>query len=607
MQKGRNIMNYIDEKFKEVSPISTVERIISILGQLGIELQEIWNDSGLDNCWSLVVAAKGLFPSSNGKGLTKELARASAYGEFMERLQSGLFLYKYQSIQRDPDTNLHSFAPDGKYMTLQEIIDNGEWMDYIIETYGSGLTREKLAQQCKMYAFGNEQILCLPFYSVFEDKYVYLPAGFVEQMYSANGCCVGNSREEAWVHALSEIMERKGSTSLLMSGKSARRIPDEVLNRFPTVVKIIEQIKASGNYDVAVFDTSINGAHPIVSTRIINKDNHTYVVDTGSDPVLEIAIHRTLTEMFQGRNIKTFTAKHSGAMLGSINDIPLAHNVLNLLETGNGMFTVDFFTEELGDHTPFTEFPDNSSKSNTELVHSLLDMYRKMGRPVYVRNYSFLGFNCYKFIIPGYSESRFLRLTEPFQEYLTADNASKVLRYPEKANPVELTILLGYHKQIQSIISKRENFRYLSGIPLWYPAMLPLTLAYAAYTLGRYKEAAAYLKNLRQSAAFGKDKMDYFACVIRYLDLKAAGCSEEKIRIVLRKFYDEKYADQLFDLLDKGSHPFEGQLLRCDCKSCDHCQFAEHCGYNSTKDIIAKAGAVYNRFTEGQARENFII
>ena len=112
-------MNYIDEKFKEVSPISTVERIISILGQLGIELQEIWNDSGLDNCWSLVVAAKGLFPSSNGKGLTKELARASAYGEFMERLQSGLFLYKYQSIQRDPDTNLHSFAPDGKYMTLQ--------------------------------------------------------------------------------------------------------------------------------------------------------------------------------------------------------------------------------------------------------------------------------------------------------------------------------------------------------------------------------------------------------------------------------------------------------------------------------------------------------
>jgi hypothetical protein len=137
--------------------------------------------------------------------------------------------------------------------------------------------------------------------------------------------------------------------------------------------------------------------------------------------------------------------------------------------------------------------------------------------------------------------------------------------------------------------------------------MLPLTLAYAAYTLGRYKEAAAYLKNLRQSAAFGKDKMDYFACVIRYLDLKAAGCSEEKIRIVLRKFYDEKYADQLFDLLDKGSHPFEGQLLRCDCKSCDHCQFAEHCGYNSTKDIIAKAGAVYNRFTEGQARENFII
>lgn len=600
-------MNYIDEKFKEVTPDSTVEKIRGILSELGIEVQEIWNDSGLDNCWSLVVAANGFFPSSNGKGITKELARASAYGEFMERLQSGLFLYKYQSIQRDPDTNLHSFAPDAKYMTLEEIIENGDWMDAIIDTYGCGLTREKLGQQCKMYAFGSEKILTIPFYSLFEDKYVYLPAGFVEQMYSANGCCVGNSRVEAWVHALSEIMERKGSTSLLMSGKSAPRIPDEVLQRFPTVMKILEQIKASGNYDVEIFDTSIGNGHPIVSTRIINKDNHTYVVNTGSDPVLEIAIHRTLTEIFQGRNIKTFTARHSGAMLNSINDIPLAHNVLNLLETGNGMFTVDFFTEELGEEKPFVEFPDNSNKTNAELVHNLLDMYRKINKPVYIRNYSYLGFNCYKFVIPGYSESRFLRLTEPFQEYLTADSAAKTLHHPEASSPAELSILLAYHKQIQTIITKRDNFRYLSGIPLWYPAMLPLSLAYAAYMLGRYKDAIVHLRNLRQSSSFDKEKMEYFACVVRYLELKLAGCAEEKIRIVLRKFYDEKYAGMLFERLDNGSHPFDGFLLRCDCKSCESCPFAQYCGYLSTKDIIAKGGAVYNRFTHGQDKENFII
>lgn len=37
-------------------------------------------------------------------------------------------------------------------MTLEELEESGEWMDPIIATYGNGLTRKKLAQQCKMYA-----------------------------------------------------------------------------------------------------------------------------------------------------------------------------------------------------------------------------------------------------------------------------------------------------------------------------------------------------------------------------------------------------------------------------------------------------------------------
>ena len=55
------------------------------------------------------------------------------------RLQ-GLFFYKYQSIERDEKMNLHVHAPDKKYMTVQELIDNGEWMDYWKEdAEGAGL------------------------------------------------------------------------------------------------------------------------------------------------------------------------------------------------------------------------------------------------------------------------------------------------------------------------------------------------------------------------------------------------------------------------------------------------------------------------------------
>lgn len=600
-------MHHIDEKFKEVSPVQTVEKIRRILSDLGIEIEERWNDSGIDSCWSLIIGAKGMFPTANGKGVTKELARASAYGEFMERLQSGLFLYKFQSINRDPLMHLHTYAPDGKYMTVEEIEENGEWMDPIIETYGGGLTRKKLAQQCKMYACTDGKILTMPFYSLFEDKYVYLPTCFIEQIYSANGCCVGNTREEAWVHALSEIMERKGSVALLSSGGAAPRIPDEVLNKYPTVKRIIDQIKASGKYDIAVFDSSIGNGHPVLTTRIINKKEHTYVVNTASDPVFEIALHRTLTEIFQGRNIETFTSHHGGALLNGITEVPLAHNVLNLLETGNGQFALDFFTEELCCNRTYTEFNDNSTKSNQELLVMMLDLYKALNKPVYVRNYSYLGFNCYKIIVPGFSESRGLRLTEPFQEYILADSAAKTLRNIEQANPVELNILLGFYKQIQSIISRKSNFRFLSGIPVSAPELLPKTIAYAAYKLGQYADAVKFLNMVKNSTQLQEEEIQYFACVTRYLELKAAKKTDEQIRIVLYKFYEEEYVDMLYARLNKGLSPFDGFLLRCDTSSCAECKFRDVCNYNNMKDLLARTGAIYSRFTDGQARENFKI
>jgi len=193
-------MAFIDEKFKDEKPEITVQNIIQKLNSIGITLSEKWNDSKIENCKSLRVSANGLEPGTNGKGVSENFARASAYGEFIERLQSGLFFYKYQSFENDESVFLHSFAPDKKYVTKQELLAEGEWMEPISKRYG--ITKEHIADQCQIYAC-SDKILCLPFYSLFEDKYVYLPAAFIEHIYGSNGCCVGNTREEAWVHALS--------------------------------------------------------------------------------------------------------------------------------------------------------------------------------------------------------------------------------------------------------------------------------------------------------------------------------------------------------------------------------------------------------------------
>lgn len=605
-------MEDINIRFKDMPPEKTVEKIQGILKSLGIELEEKWTDSGIENCCSVHVSVKGVYPFfTNGKGVSKALARASAYGEFIERLQCGLFLYKFQSITRDFSMNLQSYAPDGKYMTMAELEENGEWMDYVVQTYGSSLTRKKLAEQCKVYACTDEdKIWTIPYYSLFENKYVYLPAGFVEHVYSANGCCAGNTREEAWVHALSEMMERRSTITMLTSGKAAPVIPEEVIRRYPVASKILDTIRASGRYDIRVFDFSLGSGLPVVATRIIDKKNHGYIVNTSADPVLEIAIDRTLTEIFQGRKLDTFGSIHDGGTLEEAGAIPMAHNVLNQIENGNGVFSLDFFTEEMSDNGEYVAFEDHRGKNNRQLLEYMLGLYRTLNRPVYVRNYSFLGFPCYQFVVPGFSETRGLRLVEPVCEYALGDAVQKAFRNVADADVSELMMMLAFHKKVSTAFSRKHNFRGLAGLPMSQThnrRLLALTLSCAAYRLGRYAAARSYLAGVLGDKSAEPQDQDYFRCIDRYLSLKLAKVSDDRIHLILGKFYEQQTVDKLYDCLDSGKTPYDPYLVKCDTASCAECCYQADCAYTQSRQIIANAGQRYRAFTGGQSEEHFAL
>ena len=50
------------------------------------------------------------------------------------------------------------------------------------------------------------------------------------------------------------------------------------------------------------YDLSYSFGVPVILTIMIDKSNHTWYINLGSSPVIEIAIERTLTEMYQGVN-----------------------------------------------------------------------------------------------------------------------------------------------------------------------------------------------------------------------------------------------------------------------------------------------------------------
>ncbi len=602
-------MKFIDEKFKEATPEATVERIQEALRKVGIETYESWYDSGVENCHSVsLYAGKGM-PSAHGKGITKAFARASAYGEFIERLQSGLFFYKLQSFECDPQVNLQCYAPDGKYFTAEELAQNADWMNYIISAY-PGLTKEALLQQFVMYAHTDDgQILCIPFYNLFEDKYVYLPAGFIEHMYSANGCCVGNTKEEALVHAFAEIMERKASIAAVTKGEAFPEIPEEVLQTFPAVSRILAKLREAEELDVKVLDCSITEELPVICTRLINKKTQGYITDFAADPVLEIAIQRTLTEMFQGRSL-TMVVDHEGTrpVLSHLDQMRVATNVLNQLEIGRGLFVADFFAEELTCNKPVSKFEDNSGLSNKQLLTKMLALYRKLEKPVLVRNYDFLGMPCYKVIVPGFSESRGMKLLETVQEYELGHLTSQVLRYPQKFTVIDYKFVFAFRKKIANTLSRENNFQFLSGIPLDQTVAKPLlniTLAYCAYKLGDQKAILENVGALCSPYVDDEDLRQYFRCLRQYFQFKADGLSEDKIFCVLDKFHSKQYVERLHNSLKTGT-PFDEYLLKCDTHNCEECRYREKCHYANIRTMMEKTGAVYKQFTNGQNPENFV-
>ncbi len=605
-------MQYIDEKFKDNTPQETVKKIRSILDQLGITVYERQYDSGIENCNSMTLYANNGLPRYNGKGISPEFARASAHAEFIERLQGDLILTKYQSIKRQKELDIQQYAPDGKYMTVEELIENGQWMDYIVDAYKDpGITRQTIAERCRIYACADDgRILTVPFYSLFEGKSVYLPIAFVDQMYRANGCCAGNTREEAWIHALSEMMERNATLRVLLSGQAAPKIPLKDLEKYPVATKIIRQILNTGRYEVEVFDYSIGNGFPVVSTRIIDKENHNYCVNIGADPVFEIALQRTLTELFQGKNIEKFAIRHSGKILKYINDYPITNNAINQLQSGNGVYTADYFANELTCRRKPAEFADNSNKTNKELLVYMLGLYKQIGKPVYVRNFSYLGFPSYRFVVPGFSESQGVRLNEPIPDYALADSVCGVFRDAAGSSDEDLAWMLSYSESVKHDFLRVDSFGKIAGIPLFgnrESFLTAVTKAYAAYRLKQYGNAAVHARSCFYKEDDSDAESGYFACVARYLELKHAGIAEDKIRSILYKFFYKQFADKLYECLDNGKTPFDDYLVKCDYRSCQSCSCREFCSYNGIKAMVQKVGPIYQAFVNGQAPEEFAV
>ena len=332
---------------------------------------------------------------ANGKGTSAELALASAYAEFAERLQ-----------------NLHPTCFFGSYGEMPGRVEPPD------------LTRKKIgdlsrrAPECVGHLFceeafaalAGETVPCLPFYSVRHERIEWLPEVALAAACESNGMCAGNTPEEALVHGLAEVCERYVARESFRRRLELPTIPASQLEHL-SGYGILRAVEAAG-YRVIVKDGSLGGRYPVLGVVLVDPSRRAYHVHFGASPSLDIALQRCLTEAFQGAslgdNARLKPLMWDDAAFGFLSrgdGRPLLRERVawrNFVGDGTGETPTSLLVSA---GTPRHEAAFESSFRSTRT--SLRFMLRALDRSchsVFVRDVSFLDFPAFRVYVPGMSE-----------------------------------------------------------------------------------------------------------------------------------------------------------------------------------------------------------
>lgn len=576
------IMLHIDEKFKDNSPVKTVENILARLREHGFEVEEHWYDSGIEHCHSVTVTIAGTRLTANGKGVTKELARASGHAEMMERLQSG---YRGAGGIEFPDVRM---------MNREELLDENrehfERMAHRIEeTQNEHFTAEDIADHCLL--FGTmERCKSVAFYDTNADRKVHIPYYFLRNLYGSNGLAAGNSAAEAIVQGFSEIVERYCQRYFLEGKLTPPDIPEEYLAQFKTAYNVIEQVRAAG-YTVIVKDCSLGEGYPVVASAIVDPKTRSSRVMFGSSPVFEIALERSLTESFQGCGIKAmpFIKGFHVGKRRSTNEVEAAFT------KGQANYPFEFFAKQAS--YEFKPVEDRSAMSNQDLVAYILRYLKMKDRTLLIRDLSHLGFHTYRLIVPGMSELHTYMFSGEPSNYRLRGDTIHVRGDLRKANAEQLkSYCLLYHNDA-TLVGDRPNFKAMTGVHLKLDAVQDrfftlMSLAYAAWELKELKQAHAYASEAKLYA--NPQLSDYMECLCYMVELLCNGYTLDEAAHLMSRFYDLRLLVTAQVGCANGN-PFENFLVTCN-RKCDACAYAKMCEYPVNQSVTDRVNAAVAKF-----------
>lgn len=323
-------------KHKDADPMDTVERLHSILADIGLETEVSWVDSGIQNVYSNHVSISNTSFGTNGKGTTEAYALASGYAELIERIQNGMLNVSIRHNGSAEQTDF-VYCPDEILQTADELVAQDDAFTRFLFAFfhieSPEQKRSYLKDLPKREPLPQDIFRCLPFANITTGKIVYIPADLLLPICGSNGMAAGNTPEEALVQALSELLERYANKAVLEGV-----VPPEIPRAYwaqTGISSLISQIEDSGRYKVSIRDCSLGKGLPVTAVVISDCRNGKFGVHFGCHPSFEVSVERSLTEALQGKNLE------SSASMNEIGDSRLCSSVdngPNLMKLGYGAY-----------------------------------------------------------------------------------------------------------------------------------------------------------------------------------------------------------------------------------------------------------------------------
>ncbi|MCL2140276.1 MAG: YcaO-like family protein [Dehalococcoidia bacterium] len=561
-------MNY--KLYKDAEPRETISRIKNILTTNKIYVSESPME-GFDGIFSVRLTINGSEIGTNGKGVTREAAYASAYAELIERIQNfALYKFMYPAKDHLSDAPFY-YAPDEIAVPVNESSD-------YMKVFATDVALNEISDSDMLaihtrYERDNQIFCCIPYINMSTQETVLVPARLCEHIYASNGMAAGNTYTEALVQSISEIFERYANKEIFNGKVIPPEIKLEDINFSPEMREVIHKLSLKGNYTISFRDCSLGLGLPVVGLFFIDRSTGKYFVKFGCHPILSIAAERTITELFQGRD---FSRIHTWLNVFTFStELNYAVVFEGIFRNGDGIYPYKVFTGansyNFSDCWCKTKNPDNEV-----FLSYLLSIIEKNNWNLYHRDVSFLGFPSLHAFIPEISSIICMN-----KQYLDKNIRFKQIKgyllNLERCNKEEMKAVVDFIDN--NYYSDYESIKRLTGLPLNANSNFNQTnnLCFK-YLLccrdGEYKRGIENLDKFIKESYLPLEDLAFYRCLreatyamhIQNLDINETG-------LTLNTMFDSELVRRIMSIL--LYHQFEVFT----CPECDSCNSKSACFY----------------------------